>query len=111
MVADAFQLGGWEVQYLGANVPTAAVIQHVGHYACDLLGLSVSFAQELHVVREIIAGLALAQGDARPPVIVGGLAINQFGRLAGELGADGWSRDASSAVVSASKYAQQPAGG
>ena len=25
MVADAFQLAGWEVQYLGANVPTAAL--------------------------------------------------------------------------------------
>jgi methanogenic corrinoid protein MtbC1 len=99
MVADAFQLGGWDVQYLGANVPTAALIQHVGHYPCDLLGLSVSFAQGLHVVREVIAGLRRAQGYARPSVIVGGLAINQFGRLASELGADGWGRDASSAVT------------
>jgi methanogenic corrinoid protein MtbC1 len=29
MVADAFQLAGWEIQYLGANVPTAALVRQV----------------------------------------------------------------------------------
>jgi MerR family transcriptional regulator, light-induced transcriptional regulator len=108
MVADAFQLAGWEVQYLGANVPTTALIQHLGQCKPDLLGLSVSFAQQLRVVKEIMSRLAQAHSAARPPVIVGGLAINQFNRLAGGLGADAWSPDAASAVASASKLASQP---
>ena len=49
--------------------------------------------------------LTQVHGAARPPVIVGGLAINQFNPLAGQLGADGWSPDAFSAVASASNLA------
>ena len=107
MVADAFQLGGWEVQYLGANVPTPALIQHLAQYRPNLLGLSVSFAQQLRVVKDIIAQLTLSMGVARPPVIVGGLAINQFNRLADQLGADAWSPDAASAVASGLNLALQ----
>lgn len=107
MVADAFQLAGWDVQYLGANVPTSALIQQVTQYKPDLLGLSVSFAQQLRVVREIMARLTQVQGTARPAVILGGLAINQFSRLAGELGADAWSPDAHSAVASAPNFSRQ----
>jgi len=107
MVADAFLLAGWEVQYLGANVPTKALLLHIAQYKPDLLGLSVSFAQQLRVVREITSQLTRAHGQARPPVIIGGLAINQFDRLAGQLGADASSPDAQSAVASGSKFALQ----
>jgi len=108
MVADAFQLGGWGVQYLGANVPTDALIKHVGESKPDLLGLSVSFPQQLRVVREIMALLTQRHGAERPAVIVGGQAINRFSGLAGELGADAWSPDALSAVVSAKEIVSRP---
>ena len=32
MVADAFQLAGWDVQYLGANVPTAALVRQAAEW-------------------------------------------------------------------------------
>lgn len=105
MVADAFLLAGWEVQFLGANVPTKALLLHIVQHKPDLLGLSVSFAQQLRVVKEITSQLARVHGNARPPVIVGGLAINQFDLLAGQLGADASSPDARSAVFSGSKIA------
>ena len=109
MVADAFQLAGWEVQYLGANVPTGALVEHLARRAPDLLGLSVSFAQQLPTVRDIVSRMEQAQGAARPAVMVGGLAINRFSRLAGALGADAWSPDARSAVASAGQLPLQPA--
>ena len=104
MVADAFQLAGWDAQFLGADVPTSALLLQVGEWQPDLLALSVSFAQQLHVVKEITARLADSRGAGAPAVIVGGLAINQFDRLADALGADGWSPDAHSAVACASKF-------
>jgi len=97
MVADAFQLSGWDVDFLGANVPTRALIPHLRRRPPDLVGLSTSFAQQLPKVREIVAGLADFE-PLRPAVIVGGLAINQFSHLAGMLGVDGWAPDALSAV-------------
>lgn len=111
MVADAYQLAGWEVQFLGANVPTAALLQHIEQVKPNLLGLSVSFAQQLRVVKEIMARLTESQGDRRPAVIIGGLAINQFNRLTDGLGADAWSPDAGAAVASASKFVREPGAG
>lgn len=107
MVADAFLLAGWEVQYLGANVPTNGLLRHIAQYKPDLVGLSVSFAQQLRVVKTIMSQLTQAHGIARPPVIIGGLAINQFDRLAGQLGADATSQDARSAVASGGQFARQ----
>jgi methanogenic corrinoid protein MtbC1 len=105
MVSDAFQLAGWQVQYLGANVPSGALISQVRLFKPALLALSVSFAHQLRVVKDLMSRLKHSLGTARPPVIVGGLAINQFDRLAGELGADAWGPDAFAAVESASKIA------
>jgi methanogenic corrinoid protein MtbC1 len=101
MVSDAFQLAGWDVHYLGANVPTAALVQHVVETRPDLVGLSVSFPQQLRVVRDVIARLSAQLGAARPPVIIGGLAINRFDRIAAILGADSSSVNAQSAVTQA----------
>lgn len=98
MVTDAFQLAGWEVQYLGADVPTPALIKQVIDWKPDLLGLSVSFPHQLKTVRDVISRLNQALGDTRPAIIIGGLAINRFNQLANVVGADTWSPDASSAV-------------
>jgi MerR family transcriptional regulator, light-induced transcriptional regulator len=103
MVSDAFQLGGWEVQYLGADVPTASLVRHAAEWQPDLLGLSVCFPQQLGVVKEVIAQLRQRLGAARPAVMVGGLAINRFDQLAGIVGADAHSANAPAALA----YANQ----
>ncbi len=99
MVADAFQLGGWDVQLLGANVPTASLVAHVGTWQPDVLGLSVSFPQQLPVVKDIVARLTKSFGDARPRIMAGGLAINRFERLAAMVGSDAWSTNAAAALA------------
>lgn len=109
MVSDAFQLAGWDVQYLGGNVPTRALLQHVERVQPDLLALSVSFAHDLHVVRTITARLHEIHGNKRPAVIIGGLAINRFDRLADRLGADGWSPNAGAAIARASQIGSRAA--
>ncbi len=101
MVADAFLLGGWDVQYLGANVPTPALVAQAVEWKPDLVGLSVSFPQQLPVVKAIIAQLGARFGSARPAVIIGGLAINRFNRLAEMVGADACMANAQAALASA----------
>jgi len=101
MVCDAFQLAGWDVQYLGANVPTPALVLQVGEWKPDLVALSVSFPQQLRVVKDVIAHLGA--GDTRPAVIIGGRAINRFNQLAGMVGADAYRDNAQAAVA----YANQ----
>ncbi len=103
MVADALELAGWDVQYLGANVPTAALTQQAAEWPADLVGLSVSFAQQLPAVKDVIARLTDKLGAARPALIIGGLAINRFNRLAAMVGADAYGADAPTAVVCANR--------
>lgn len=103
MVADAFQLDGWEVQYAGANVPAAAIVRHVVDWKPHLVGLSVSFPQQFPEVKLVIGQLEARLGMARPAVIVGGLAINNFAPLADMLHADGGGADSAEAVTRATR--------
>ena len=103
MVADAFLLAGWDIQYLGANVPTPELVKQVVAWQPDLVGLSVSFPQQLKVIKDAIEQMKLQMGDQCPPIIVGGLAINRFQQLTGVLGADASSLDAQAAVDQATR--------
>ncbi len=101
MVADAFLLSGWDVQFLGPNVPPASLIGQVAEWKPHLVGLSIAFAHQMPVVKTVISGLQKRFGDARPAVMIGGLAINKFAPLAGVLGADAHCVDAPTAVIDA----------
>jgi methanogenic corrinoid protein MtbC1 len=103
MVADAFQLAGWEVQYLGADVPTPSLIEQVAHWRPDLVGLSLAFPQHLQPAREFLTQLTERLGEHRPAIMVGGLVINRLDTLANAVGADAISTDAASAVRDAAR--------
>ena len=104
MVSDGFQLAGWDVQFLGANMPTVALVGQVVEWRPDLVGLSVSFPQQLRVVKDVITRLNQRLGESRPPVIVGGLAVNHFTELAGVVGADCHLPNAAAAVAYANEF-------
>lgn len=108
MVADAFELHGWDVTYLGANVPTDTLVERVLAERPDVLGLSVSFPQQLSCVSDVIAQLNVRLPQARPPVLVGGLAVNRFQPLAGLLGAEAHAASALEAVAAAHRLLKSP---
>ena len=85
------------------GLPTAAIIRQAAEWQAHLVGLSVAFAHQLPVAKEVIAQLAEHFGSARPAAIIGGLAINRFSRLADMVGADVFSADASAAVGAATR--------
>lgn len=103
MVADAFLLAGWDVEYLGANVPTKSLIQQTSHWKPDLIGLSVSFPHQIKTAKSVILALSNCFGIQRPAVMIGGLAFNRFKELANVVGADSYCLDAEAAVQYANK--------
>jgi methanogenic corrinoid protein MtbC1 len=103
MVADTFQLSGWEVQYLGANVPNSSLLEQIGRWAPDLVGLGLSFGHQLQTVKDLIAQMNEQFGPSRPSVIIGGLAVKQFNRLADMVGADDFGVDAATALGAAGR--------
>ena len=103
IVADAFELGGWDVRYLGPNTPTPSLVQLVRDERPNLVGLSASMPQHLRTASEAIACLHAELGESCPAVLLGGLMINQFSPQVTVLGADATGSDARSAVETAAQ--------
>ena len=103
MVADAFEQEGWQVQYLGADMPTLDLVQHIVQWRPDLVGLSVSFAHQVPQARQVVESLRAAFPVKCPQLVVGGAAIKRFPALAGFIGADAF---ALNAIEAAAKLAR-----
>lgn len=97
MVADAFDLAGWDSAYLGADVPTLALLREIESSRPDVVGLSVSLSQQVKAVRELIRLCRLNLGEQCPPILVGGLAMNSVDELWRRVEADAWYPDARTA--------------
>jgi MerR family transcriptional regulator, light-induced transcriptional regulator len=95
-VADLFRLAGWRVIYLGANMPTLEVIQATRSFEPELVVLSATLTTQIGSLAEAIDGIK--QNADSPPVMVGGLALQDSEQLWQQLGADAYAPDVASAV-------------
>ncbi|MCC5987111.1 MAG: cobalamin B12-binding domain-containing protein [Pararhodobacter sp.] len=98
IVADAFELDGWSVEFLGADTPTADLVERVVSTKPDLVGLSVSLTAQLARLREAVLAIRSRMGDCAPQILAGGFALADISGVAERLGVDGWYSTALSAV-------------
>jgi methanogenic corrinoid protein MtbC1 len=103
MVSDAFELAGWDVQYLGANTPTRALIEQTLAWQPNLVGLSITFPYQIRGARDAIAELRTRLGENCPRILVGGGVLNRFPGLARHLHADIHASNALDAVAQANR--------
>ncbi|HEU0032330.1 MAG TPA: cobalamin-dependent protein [Kofleriaceae bacterium] len=82
LVADALQLDGFDVRYLGANVPHDGLIALVHATQPDLVGLSVTMSFNVPALRAAVARLRIA---CSAPIFIGGHALRWAPKLADEL--------------------------
>ena len=108
MVADAFELAGWDVRYLGPDTPAPPLVQLVRDERPDVVALSAALPDHLRAVRDTVVCLHTELGEACPAVLLGGLAINQLPPLTTVLGADATSPDARAAVAAGAQLASSP---
>lgn len=94
LLAETLKLRGWQVDYLGAQVPTPHLIAHLHSARADVVALSSSIATRLPTAHAAITACQ-ALGV---PVFVGGAAFGPDGRYAKLLGADVWAPDARTAA-------------
>lgn len=99
MVADVFELTGWDVRFLGADVPAEALLAMADEQRPDVLGVSVSMLPQLGAARSVLEGLRHELGPDAPHLVVGGLAPNTLPDVWRELGADAWGQDAVRAIA------------
>lgn len=101
IVADAFEINGWEVIFLGPDVSTRDLVSLIEKSQPDLVCLSLSMPDHLSSARSVIQQLHKSLGDQSPAIMIGGLAINAFPNLSVYLGADLSASDATGAVNNA----------
>lgn len=96
MVADVFEMAGWDTYYIGANMPTRDLVGAVSSYRPDVLAISATLMSHLSRVGGVID--AVRQMPNPPAILVGGYPFNISSELWRRLGADGTAPDARRAV-------------
>lgn len=97
VLSDAFELAGWDVRYLGADVPTEALVAMVERWRPDVVGLSVSMGQHVETARDVVQRVR-ELGDPQPTLLVGGPLDGHHEEALETTGADAWVSSASEAL-------------
>jgi 5-methyltetrahydrofolate--homocysteine methyltransferase len=98
LVATMWKGAGFDVIDLGVNVSPAAFLEAVKEHQPDLVGLSALLTTTMPAMRETVAAIREAGFD-KLKILIGGAPVTMD--FAKEIGADGYSSDAASAVDAA----------
>ncbi len=101
MVADFFEMEGWDTYYIGSNTPAASVLRTLSERKPDLLAISATMTFHIKLVEELIGQVRAAESNSRIKIMVGGYPFNIEPDLWRQVGADGYAANAEQAVVSA----------
>lgn len=99
MVADALEMDGWRVRYLGTGMPHTGIVDAVEEIGGGVLAVSVTMLFNLPEARELIERVRRTRGDDAPRVLVGGGAFRTSPEAWREVGADALGRDMGEAAA------------
>jgi methanogenic corrinoid protein MtbC1 len=74
VAADHLEMSGYDVHYLGANVPTDDIVAMMRDDPPDLLALSASMPAHLPAIKDVVSRVCEATGN-RVPIALGGRAF------------------------------------
>ena len=106
MLADALTVAGWNVRFLGGDVPNMAVVEAVLDFKPRIVALSATLTANLPVVKLLVR--AIKSLEYPPRVVVGGRAFLEDERLWADTGADGMIPDIRAAVAEFACWLEVP---
>lgn len=98
MVADFFEMDGWDTTYVGANAPAHDVLEMLRQRRAGLLAISATMGFHLHAALSLITRVRDASDLRHVKILVGGRPFGVAGDLWRKIGADGCATDAEQAV-------------
>ncbi|MFZ5351203.1 MAG: cobalamin B12-binding domain-containing protein [Bacillota bacterium] len=102
MVADFFEMDGWDSHYLGANTPVQSIISFIENVKPHMIGISVTMSFNLASAEQLIAKIrSQAGGDI--VILLGGYPFNNIPDLWKSIGADACSGNALDALITADR--------
>lgn len=103
LVASMLEGGGFEVIDLGVDVPAEKFVEAAREKEGTIVALSALLTTTMNMMKRVIEALSEAGLRSSTKVMVGGAPVTQ--QFADEIGADGYSDNASAAVALARKLA------
>lgn len=103
MVADFFEMEGWDTFYLGANVPAASITQMIAQQRADVLGISATMTPNVGAVASLIDAVRMSSSGGKVKILVGGYPFNTDPNLWRTVGADAYAPDAEQAIAAADR--------
>jgi methanogenic corrinoid protein MtbC1 len=85
MVADAMDAAGYNVRFLGADLPNSGILRVVESHHADVLGISATMTVNLPGVVRLIKDLQAAPRIRPPRIVLGGAAFRSLDILPAEL--------------------------
>jgi methanogenic corrinoid protein MtbC1 len=98
MVADLFELDGWDTHFFSAATPQDSILQTLADTRPDLLALSATMFQHVPDLQILIAAVHAANLPAPLKIMVGGYPFNADPELWRRIGADSTAHGAEEAV-------------
>jgi methanogenic corrinoid protein MtbC1 len=104
MVADFFEMEGWNTYFTGANMPVDAVLAGIVERKANILAISATMTFHIKLVRELIS--LVRKMDYPVRILVGGRPFNSAPDLWRNVGADGTATNAQEAIDVAERLVQ-----
>lgn len=98
MIADHFEMAGFEPIYLGASTPADDVVRAAIDFEVDLAAIAAKLTLLVRATAELVRALRAEPRTRTLPILVGGLPFQVAPRLWRTIGADGCARSAEDAV-------------
>lgn len=99
MVADVLEAKGWDVRFLGTNMPHQGILKAVEEHRADVVGISATMLFNLPKVIQIIDQLREKFGTGSLKIIIGGASFRQVPQMYSEIGADGYAPDLKATIA------------
>lgn len=107
MVADLFEMNGWDTVFLGSDVPKSSIVDTLVETDAEVLAISATLAANLGHVSELIETVRQEPACAAVKILVGGAAFAVEPSVWQRVGADGWAPDAGDALALADGWRRQ----
>ena len=101
MVADFFEMEGWDTFYLGANTPIESIIRTLREQEANLLIVSATMAYHVRAVSDLIQAIKKDSALNHVRIMVGGYPFNVAPELWQTVGADAHANNAAEAIEKA----------
>jgi methanogenic corrinoid protein MtbC1 len=88
MLSDFLEIEGWNIVYLGSNVPLQSLINAIKIEKPNILALSITLEHHIDIAKNMIAAIKSHFGKNTPKIIIGGTAFQRNKNLWKHTGAD-----------------------